>query len=125
MAEERLTIETIAARIGDEIARRLEYHFAGTRVYIPEREHLRDEHLLVRMLGRDAAAKLCERFGGEAVTLPNRSRIERRRARILELRDDGMFCSAIAREVGVTERYVYDVLAEAQGRATSGQGKLL
>lgn len=114
MAEFRLTIEMVAAELGDELAHRLEYHFAGTRIYIPSEPH--ENHILVRMLGRGAAEKLGAKFGGDAIDIPNRSRRERRIARIRELAGQGMIRSAIAREVGVTERYVYDVIAAASPR---------
>jgi DNA-binding NarL/FixJ family response regulator len=119
---ERLTIELIAAELGADLAARLSRAFAGTAVYIPERLPEDGSHILVRMLGRGDAERLSGAFGGERLDVPmgaNRGR--KRREQILKLRAEGMICSAIAREVGVTERYVYDILAEAEARARANQ----
>lgn len=121
MAEFRLAIQMIAAELGDELAARLEYHFAGTRIYIPVEPG--ENHILTRMLGRDAARTLGAKFGGDVIDIPmGKHRGRKRREMIARLHAQGMINSAIAREVGVTERYVYDVLAAADGRGEPQRG---
>jgi DNA-binding NarL/FixJ family response regulator len=118
---ERLTIELIAAELGDELAARIETLLAGQRVYIPER--LDEGHFLARTLGADAARALAGLFGGEILAPPTRGRIERRRARIVALARSGMAKRDIAAAVGVTEQYVYRVLARARAEGAASRIK--
>jgi Helix-turn-helix domain of resolvase len=60
-----------------------------------------------------AAKKLAFEYGGGQITLP--VRLAARNDEIVELRRSGAMTAAdIARQVGVTERYVYRVLADAR-----------
>jgi hypothetical protein len=107
-----------------------------------ERPSMLDE--LVGLIGKDAAAKLIDIFGGTRLYIPHSpqdddllsgslgpeaalklariyggDRIEvpnptPRRARILELRETGCSIDAIARNLGCTRRRVFQVLAEAR-----------
>jgi hypothetical protein len=115
MPEFRLTLDMIAAECGAALAQRLANALPGIRVYIPEQPQ--EHHILVRMLGREAAERLAEKFGGDEITIrmgPHRGR--RIRERVLALRADGMIVSAIALEVGISERRAYEILAGADDR---------
>ena len=104
---------------------------------------------LVSLIGKDAAAKLIDIFGGTRLYVPHSphdddlltgslgaeaalklasiyggDRIEvpnptPRRARILELRETGCSVDAIARTLGCTRRRVFQVLAEARAAKRS------
>jgi hypothetical protein len=104
---------------------------------------------LVDLIGKDAAARLIDIFGGTRLYIPHSpqdddlltgslgheaafklariyggDRIEvpnptPRRARILELRETGCSIDAIARNLGCTRRRVFQVLAEARASKRS------
>jgi hypothetical protein len=106
----RLTLDMIAAELGEELAYKFADHFAGERVSIPNLA--RQTPALATTLGDNAARILSERFGGSAIDVPTRS--QHRRAEIARLRREGKNPAAIAHRVGCTQRYVCDVLAEEQ-----------
>ena len=96
----------------------------GTRVHFPARAP--DGHWLVALVGREAADKLCAHFratqaGGSYVLIPvgPKNFYSRARRRAIELRGQKS-ASAIALDLGVTERAVYkwwaDKPDERQGR---------
>ncbi|HDR9053161.1 TPA: hypothetical protein QDB02_000858 [Burkholderia vietnamiensis] len=47
-------------------------------LYVPTPQRLRDDHDLVRILGRDDAMKLCNAFPGENLSPPNCNQIYKR-----------------------------------------------
>jgi hypothetical protein len=56
--------------IGVDQARLLFYARGGQQVYIPTREHLRDNHWLVESIGLEAASTMAEHYGGNILLLP-------------------------------------------------------
>ena len=102
-------IENIAKLIGAGATARLISNFGGVRVYIAKNPGPDDA--LVQVIGSDAATILASIFGGERVWFPNAAGHETR-MRIARMRRRGSSISRIAREVRVSERYVYKVLAQ-------------
>jgi hypothetical protein len=102
-------IENIAKVIGAGATARLISIFGGVRVYIAKNPAPSDP--LVQVIGSEAAAMLASIFGGERVWFPNDAGHETR-MRIARMRRRGSSISRIARELRVSERYVYKVLAQ-------------
>jgi hypothetical protein len=102
-------IDNIARVIGAGATARLISTFGGGRVYIAKNP--RPEDVLVRVIGGEAAEMLGAIFGGERIWFPNGAGHLRRR-RISLMRRRGSSISRIARELRLSERYVYKVLAQ-------------
>jgi hypothetical protein len=102
-------IENIARVIGAGAASRLISTFGGGRVYIAKNPGPGDS--VARVIGDVAAGRLGAIFGGERVWFPNDAGHLTRR-RISLMRQRGSSVSRIARELRLSERYVYKVLAQ-------------
>ena len=102
-------IENIAKLIGAGATARLISNFGGVRVYIAKNPAPTDP--LVHLIGLEAAALLASIFGGERIWFPNDAG-HQTRMRISRMRRRGSSISRIARELRVSERYVYKVLAQ-------------
>jgi Mor family transcriptional regulator len=103
----------LALAIGAGAAARLARAYGGRRVYIPATPSARDQ--ISRSIGLEAAVRLARLYGGLRVMIPADPERALRRARIVALRRKGRSVSAIARATGVSERYVYKVLAASRG----------
>jgi Mor transcription activator family len=102
-------VDNIARVIGAGATTRLISTFGGGRVYIAKNPSPGDA--VARVIGNDAAGRLGAIFGGERIWLPNDTGHLTRR-RIIQMRKRGSTVSRIARELRLSERYVYKVLAE-------------
>lgn len=105
----RADIADIAEIIGDEAAWRLARAFGGCKLYVPQ--SVSDTHPIAAAIGPALAARFCAQWHGSWFYFP--IAVSRRR-RIQELAAAGQSPSSIAREVFVSERYVYAVLAESR-----------
>jgi hypothetical protein len=105
-------VENIARVIGAGATARLISAFGGGRVYIAK--HPSAAVALARVIGSEAAGRLGELFGGERIWFPNDAGHHTRR-RIALMRQRGSSVSRIARELRLSERYVYKVLAQLRG----------
>jgi hypothetical protein len=83
----------------------------GNRVYFPAPPHLREEHPLVKIVGREAAMKICEHFaklGGielEVPRGPTGSRADQTRL-LAQLIEEGVPSGIITRRLGISRRTV-------------------
>jgi hypothetical protein len=115
-------VENIARVIGAGATSRLISTFGGGRVYIAKKPGPSDP--VSRVIGGAAAEMLGAIFGGERLWFPNDAgHLTRRRISLLRRR--GSSISRIARELSLSERYVYKVLArlrEVEGRPASRSG---
>jgi Mor family transcriptional regulator len=102
----------LALAIGAGAAARLARAYGGRRVYIPATPSARDQ--ISRSIGLEAAVRLARLYGGSRVMIPADPERALRRARIVAMRRNGWSVSAIARAAGVSERYVYKVLAASR-----------
>jgi hypothetical protein len=112
----RITVRRIAEVIGDDAAFKLARDLGGTRQYVPADPG--ESHPLTLSVGREDALALCARFAGEELVIPmykSRSRRQYDRALILKLKARHRSNAAIARQVGCSERHVYNVLSESDG----------
>lgn len=102
-------VENIARVIGAGATARLISTFGGGRVYIARYPGRADA--VSRVIGGEAAGLLGTIFGGERVWFPNDAgHVTRRRISLMRRR--GSSVARIARELRLSERYVYKVLAQ-------------
>lgn len=107
-AEEAHTLtETLVALLGEDGARKLAEAFGGRRLSVPRQPGA--AHPITVAIGPEGAAKLASTYHGHGIDVPM---LHARRERISELDRAGLSRSEIARKVRVTERRVYQVLAE-------------
>jgi hypothetical protein len=112
-----LDVDMIAAELGEKTAHQFADCCGGQRIRIPNRP---DETVaLTNALGANAARILTARFAGSVIDVPTGS--QHRRGEIARLQREGKSPATIARRVGSTQRYVFDVLAEQHYRATHRQ----
>jgi hypothetical protein len=90
---------------------RLARSFGGKLVYVPI--VLRANHPLVRCLGREGAAALIARHGGESFVVPKYDCVLRqlRQRRLRRLREQGVSISALAQTFNLSRRRVHQILA--------------
>lgn len=93
--------------IGADAALRLIEEHGGTRLYVPKEVNQRSAARLG--IPRAAAQALAECFGGEHILIP-----VARAWRVRLYRARGMTYPAIARRLGITERAVGRILADAR-----------
>jgi Mor transcription activator family protein len=102
-------VDNVARVIGAGATARLISTFGGGRVYIARNPGERDA--VARVIGDKAASDLSAVFGGERIWFPNGAGHLTRR-RISMMRQRGSSVARIARELRLSERYVYKVLAQ-------------
>ncbi len=108
-------VENIARVIGAGATARLISTFGGGRVYIARYPGSADA--VSRVIGDEAAGLLGTIFGGERVWLPNDAgHVTRRRISLMRRR--GSSVARIARDLRLSERYVYKVLARLRDSET-------
>ncbi|MBY6244182.1 helix-turn-helix domain-containing protein [Methylosinus sp. Sm6] len=100
----------------------------GARVHFPARAS--EAHWLVRLIGREAADKLCEHFrtaqGGarELVPLGPRNFYAQARRKAARLAEEGCSREEVARRLGVHIRTVQRYRARGRDEGDSRQGRL-
>ena len=102
-------VDNVARVIGAGATARLISTFGGGRVYIARNPGHGDA--IARVIGSKAASDLSAVFGGERIWFPNDAGHLTRR-RISMLRRRGSSVARIARELRLSDRYVYKVLAQ-------------
>jgi len=98
--------------LGEEGARALASAFGGHRLYIPKAPGA--HHPITVALGHKRAQRLAAAFCGSGIDIPMLPRVK---AEIRRLGALGLTRAAIARELKVTERWVYKTLAEPASTA--------
>lgn len=96
--------------IGAAAYRQLEDALGGSQIYVPR--HPGPENLIVRAVGPETAAQICEYFHGQKLLLPVGSWRRRMRAQKAEILELGKHMSAneIARRLKVSRSWAYEVL---------------
>jgi DNA-binding NarL/FixJ family response regulator len=100
------TAANLRRLLGEEGARRLVDAFGGRRLYVPKCPGA--HHPITVAVGQDAADQLAAAFHGVAIDVPM---LPETRTEIRRLDAEGLTRAAIARKLGVTERWVYMALA--------------
>ena len=102
--------------IGLEATLALVERWGGVILYIPQ--SVPEEHPITEATGAEAAEKLCGYFGGNHISMPKA--VEYRRLKrdheIFLKRKTGMKASELAREYGLTQRHVFDIISAEQAR---------
>lgn len=97
-------LSDIARLTSEEAALLIALHHGGTRLSVPK--HVNPEGPIAKLVGKAAAAKISAEYGGERLPIPLA-----KPALILWRRDRGDAVSAIALELKVNERTVYEITA--------------
>ena len=107
MAESWVSRAELEELLGAQAAALMMRTYGGVPVYIPKQAWAGTE--LSRLVGVPALEKLAALYGGDRITVPNGRKPDPHKGRIIQMLDDGLTPSAIARRLGVTERYVWAV----------------
>ncbi len=88
--------------------------WGGRNLYVPT-SYPSENHPLIKCVGRKAAEDLSWRYGGDALTVPTKTMIDRvvRNRNILKDRSQGETILTIARKYKLSQRSVYAILAKA------------
>lgn len=125
MAEIALTADTVELEIlppltremaevaGLKAALEVTERWGGTRLFFPKQ--VDGEHPLTLTVGLEAARKLCDRFGGDEPSIPRAANaLKYLRNQIIARRYLTESAAAIARDYGMTERWVYEIVSREQ-----------
>lgn len=118
-------LEEIAGAAGLDAALALAEAKGGQKIYLPDRPGA--DHWLSRLVGHEAAARICELHGVRNVEIPRgpAGSAQRLRRRIARMIADGASSNEIARACEVSFRTVTRHRARARGGADDDQGVLL
>jgi hypothetical protein len=112
------TADNLRRLLGDDAARALSQACGGRRLYVPKSPG--PNHPITVILGQDKADQLAGAFHGVGIDVPMMPETQ---AQIRKLDALGWTRAAIAREVRVTERWVYKTLSRPENSETP-QGRL-
>lgn len=115
MAETWISRPELEDIIGRDAAATLCRCRGGIGTYVPRKPDA--DSLLGRIIGLGPLRALSAMYGGENITVPNGRRAEPFKGRILALLEAGRTCSAIALELGVTERHVRELASRVRPRS--------
>ncbi len=109
------SLAEVVRAIGLASTLKLIQRFGGIRIYVPQPEHIAEDHDLARALGLPAARKLAQIWGSERLPVPRAAKALRL-ARDRALRRDFKTLSAsqCALKYQVTERQVYWITGRAE-----------
>lgn len=107
-------IGDIAAIIGQPAADAISKNFGGIEIYIPNPEAINDNHPLAIAVGMELARTLARDLGRGKLNIPQgiHSNANQTKQKILHLNKMGLSAPKIARQLGITERWVRYRLAE-------------
>lgn len=112
--------EDLKELLGQEAAEALMQKRGGVDIFVPQK--ITAEHALAKLLGVAAAARLCNAYAQTYITVPNGRKQKPKNGAARELLAKGVPARDVALELGLTERYVRDILARA--RETPEQASL-
>jgi len=99
-----ISIDELIAMIGEDRAQALSAAMGGKRIYVPAKPG--KTHRLAAVIGFDGMALLCVECGGMSLAIPKSIR-KLVKGKIIELLHQGKSREEIARECGVSSRYVW------------------
>ncbi len=94
----------VGETLGRRVALNLMASFGGLEVKFPVRP--KPDHPVVKALGETDALALCKFLGGQQVYVPHNKPARSRRAEVVSLHEEGVDLAAIARQLGLSQRYV-------------------
>ncbi len=86
----------------------------GGRDHLQVPRHAKPDHKLTKLIGQEAADKLCEYWGGDRLYIPKADVAMRciRDQDIVRRYDEGERVNDLAAEYGITARRVWDILKQ-------------
>lgn len=111
-------LDDIASVIGIQAARKLAYEFMGQRIYIPKNPA--QQPRIEKVIGPELAAKLCDSMWRLIMVFPVRLA---RNIRVLELHEQGLKSSEIARQLFMNERQIFRELQKQRGPKKVGRAE--
>lgn len=105
-----VSLPELETLVGKDMAKTLTICVGGLDTYVPVYADI--NHMLARTVGLRGMQALCAAYGGSRITVPN-GKSEPHKNKIIQLLDQGLAKAAIAKQCGVTERYVYHVASYA------------
>ena len=113
-----IQLQELAEAIGVPAALRLAEVYGGQEgCYIPRKP--RETHPWADAIGWEAFVALCAAFGGERIDIPRNAAAQSQKARILDLKRQGLPHRQIAARLSCTERYVRMVIHAGDPRQAS------
>ena len=107
MARKWLPFEAVEHIVGKDAAHALCEALGGQSWYIPGGARgVEHTHPIAAAVGLEAMEALCAAFGPGTVTFSRPRGVGSRKPEIILRLEDGLSCREVARELGVTERYV-------------------
>ncbi|MDE1461624.1 hypothetical protein [Spartinivicinus poritis] len=110
-------LHELAEIIGPEAALKLGQNLGGARLYIPHR--MTDEHILVALIGREAAEQLSDYYQGDHIELPTKQQFKQVRNDLIRKEyvtiKSGGGCSRVdwlAAKYGICRRQALNILRE-------------
>ncbi len=94
----------VAETLGLRVAQGLIQHFGGLEVKFPVAP--KPDHPVIKALGAEDGRALCEFLGGQQIYVPHRRPPRSMRAEVMALQEAGLDRPAIARRLGISQRYV-------------------
>lgn len=112
--ESSVILSELYTTIGYRALMQLLSDSAGRNVYVPVR-YPSEDHPLVKSIGLKAAEALSWRYGGDFISVPTTTLIDRakRNRKILDDRDCGLTVLAIAKKYKLSRRTVHKILENA------------
>lgn len=114
-------MDAIVDAIGSSAAISLIHIYGGSRLFIPMRKRMTEDHPIAGLIGLPLALRLADAFGGEAVPLPIGDRVlaSAREAQIIEAWNNGESAAEIGRRFLVVERTVRKLIGRARAAGMS------
>ncbi len=109
-------LQELADTLGREPALVLAENFGGVSDYIPQKP--RADHKIAKVIGMERMAVLCEVYGGVWMTIPRGVNLDPKKPQIEKLLGEKSH-RQIARDLGVSERYVR-LVANSKAREVQG-----
>ncbi|OEU65802.1 MAG: hypothetical protein BA863_08925 [Desulfovibrio sp. S3730MH75] len=109
-------LKELADMLGRECALVLAENFGGVSEYIPQKA--RADHDIAKQIGMERMGVLCKVYGGESITIPRGMNLNPKKPQIKKLLGEKSH-RQIARDLGVSERYVR-LVANEQPKAMQG-----
>ncbi|WP_250972435.1 helix-turn-helix domain-containing protein [Agrobacterium rosae] len=104
------SLQDVADMIGISVALKLVAHFGGTEIKFPKKPA--DDHPILVALGKEDGKAVCELLAGDFIYIPHGRPRRSVRADVLELERQGKSRAAIARLLGISQRWVREVANE-------------
>ncbi|XHE13659.1 helix-turn-helix domain-containing protein [Agrobacterium deltaense] len=104
------SLQDVAETVGIGVALKLIAHFGGTEIKFPKKPA--DDHPVLVALGKEDGKAVCQLLAGDFIYIPHGRPRRSVRADVLELERQGKNRAAIARMLGISQRWVREVANE-------------